>query len=264
MRVVSWNMGLARESRGKSDLHEQAWHYLLGLAPDLALLQETLPPSWARTAGTLVHGPFKQWGSVVFSPRYPLERVPILEGSNLGAFGSYLAFASASLPDGSEAFVVSVHARSGDATAIQRGNLSVQETKRPSARTTKSNDAIFAGLLSLVGDRFIVGGDWNTARKQGSPAKDKVGKEFFQRAAKQRWHDCVWDGRHRELQTWFGTGAVKQDDHMFCDQGLGACVGEPWVAEDAATKLGLSLHAPLVMDFTVESIAMTSLRGGPS
>lgn len=64
MRVISWNIGMARESRGKPGLHDQAWHYLLGLGPDLAFLQEALPPPWVRGEGTLVHGPIEKWGSV--------------------------------------------------------------------------------------------------------------------------------------------------------------------------------------------------------
>src|SRR5438477_2798922 len=260
MRVISWNMGMASESRAKPGLHEQAWHYLLGLGPDLALVQEALPPSWVRTEGTLIHGPIKQWGSAVFSPRYPLERVRLPERSNLRAFGSYLAFALASLPDGSDALAASVHARHGTATRAQLGDLRVEDTKRPSARSVQANDAIFFGLQEVVGDRYIVAGDWNTARKQGSESRDRVGTEFFERARERGWYDCVRERLgDQELQTWFGPGEIKQDDHRVCDAGLGSVAGQPSVAEQAAAGLGLSLHAPLVLDFDLEPIAMTSL-----
>lgn len=261
MRVISWNMGMARESRGKPGLHDQAWHYLIGLGPDIAFLQEALPPAWVRGEGTLVHGPIKQWGSVIFSPRYPLERFRLPSDSNLRALGDYLAFGMASLPDGSDAFVASVHARAAEASRAQLGTLDVDAARRPSARVPLVNDVVFLGLEGLVGDRFIVAGDWNTARKQGSEDKDKVGGEFFARAFDRGWFDCVWDKHKEEIRTWFGGGNhVLQDDHAFCDQALGRQADKPWVAEEAATELGLSHHAPLVIDFDIEPIAMTSLH----
>jgi hypothetical protein len=241
-------------------MHDQAWHYLLGLAPDLAFLQETLPPAWVRSEGTLVHGPFTQWGSVIFSPRYPIERFRLPAESNLNALGAYLAFGIASLPDGSEGLIASVHARHGKATPAQLRNLDPAAVKRPSGRVPLVNDAIFAGLVELVGERFVVAGDWNTARVQGTERASKIGTEFFDRTQKRRWYDCVWEKRQGEVRTWFGRGEhIRQDDHAFCDPGLGERLEGVWVAEDAATHLGLSDHAPLILDFTVDPIAMTSL-----
>ena len=259
VRVVSWNMGMARESRGKPGVHDQAWHYLLGLGPDVAFVQEALPPAWVRGEGTLIHGPFKQWGSAIFSSRYPLERYRLPPESNLRTLGAYIAFGLVSLPDGSDAFVASVHARSGTATSAQLGDLKASAVKRPSSKTPLVNDAVFAGLAELVGDRFIVAGDWNTARKQGTERATRVGAEFFERAQEKGWFDCVWEKRRDETRTWFGNGRIQQDDHAFCDRALGKRLADVWVADDAALHLGLSLHAPLILEFEVDSIAMTSL-----
>ena len=261
MRVVGWNMGMARESRGKSGVHNQAWHYLLGLRPDLAFVQVALPPAWVRSEGMLVHGPFTQWCSAIFSPRYPLERVRLPTESNLRALGAYLALGEASLPDGSVVFVASVHARSGTATSAQLGNLEAAAVKRPSARVPLVNDAISAGLAAVVGERFIVAGDWNTARKQGTERASRIGTEFFERAQERGWYDCVWEKRADEIRTWFGRGQILQDDHAFCDRAFGKQSQEVWVPEDAAISLGLSDHAPLVLDFKVDPIAISSLRG---
>src|SRR6266540_4549553 len=119
MRVVTWNMGMGPGRQHLPGAHDQAWHYLLGLGPDLAFLQETLPPSWVRGEGTVVHGPFKQWGSAIFSPRFPLGPHPLAEDHHLRKLGTYLAFATVSLPDGSDVFAVSVHARHAKATPEQ-------------------------------------------------------------------------------------------------------------------------------------------------
>ncbi len=52
----------------------------------------------------------------------------------------------------------------------------------------KYNDAIFAGLVPLVdGQRFIIAGDWNTARHQGTERASRAGQEFFKRAREAEW-----------------------------------------------------------------------------
>lgn len=234
------------------------------LGPDLAFVQEPLPPAWVRSEGTLIYGPFKQWGSAIFSPRYPLERVRLPEESNLRALGAYLALGEASLPDGSDVFVASVHARSGTATSAQLGHLEAAAVKRPSARVPLVNDAIFAGLTEVVGERFIVAGDWNTARKQGTEKASRIGTEFFERAQERGWSDSVWENRADEIRTWFGRGQILQDDHAFCDSALGKHLNDVQAAGDAATDLGLSDHAPLILESKLDSIAMTSLTDEPS
>jgi hypothetical protein len=98
------------------------------------------------------------------------------------------------------------------------------------------NDLVFHGLESLIEDRFILGGDWNTGLTQGRNDGKRAGAAFFSRVKDRGWFDCV----HRaledgELQTTFRpNSAVIQDDHVFCDEDLGAALmGEPWVADDA-------------------------------
>jgi hypothetical protein len=86
MRLVTWNMGLARRTGESARTHDQAWHYLLGLGPDLAFVQEALAPSWVRTEGAIVHGPYRQWGSAVFSPRLPINRLR-MDSSPVNALG---------------------------------------------------------------------------------------------------------------------------------------------------------------------------------
>ena len=260
VRVISWNMGMAGPRRRRPGLHDQAWHYLLGLGPDLAFLQETLPPAWVRNEGLLVHGPFKQWGSVIFSARYPLERLRLPKESHLHALGSYLAVGAVSLPDGTEAFVASVHAPARKATKAQMGGVDPSVAARLSVGHPRVNDVVFVGLEGLVGDRFIVAGDWNTGREQGSQRARNAGAEFFERARQRGWYDCVWDKLGKEVQTWFRAGdSLRQNDHAFCDQGLGSQLEDVKAAADAVTDLGLSDHAPLILDFTVTSIAMANL-----
>jgi hypothetical protein len=262
MRVISWNMGMNDPRFKKPGIHDQAWHYLLGLGPDLAFVQETRPPSWVRGEGQLISGPLAVWGSAIFSPRYPLQPFRLPDESRLRALGSYVAVGMASLPDGSDAFVASIHARAAPATKRQLGNLDPRTIARLSVSQPKVNDLIFFELKELVGSRFLAAGDWNTGRTQASPT---AGVEFFDRIHASGWFDCVADTfQGEEQRTWFGRGTVVQDDHAFCDPSLGELVRkQPWVADDAALHLSLSDHAPLIVDFDVGSIGMTNLSEEP-
>lgn len=67
------------------------------------------------------------------------------------------------------------------------------------------------------------------------------------------------------MKTWFREGSkLIQDDHVFCDKSLDELVrDEPWAADHAARHLGLSDHAPLIVDFEVGSIGMMNLNDQP-
>jgi endonuclease/exonuclease/phosphatase family metal-dependent hydrolase len=264
MRVISWNMGLNDKRFAKPGMHGQAWHYLLGLQPDLAFLQETLPPTWVHGHGFLAAGAFNVWGSAIFSPRYPLSAFHPPNGSRAHALGAYLAFAKTTLPDGEEALLTSVHARADFATKRQLGESDSSTLARRSVGRPRVNDLVFAEVDRLRSNapRFIAAGDWNTGRTQASAT---AGVEFFDRAKEKGWYDCVWDTFEREERTWFRAGdKLVQDDHVFCDPSLGGNVRDAWAASDAAEHLGLSDHAPLIVDIDVDAIAMTNLSDEPA
>jgi hypothetical protein len=249
MRVITWNMGLADRSRRFVKTHDEAWRFLLELGPDLAFLQETFPPDWVETEGRIVRDPFRKWGSVVFSPSLSTERFELPEDSRLRALPNYLAFAELLLPGGEVAIAASIHAPPRRAEGDILGDRGPEELRR-SVEGPKYNDAIFAGLTSLVEGRgFIVGGDWNTARRQGTARDSRAGEAFFERVRTAGWHDCAWDMLHNEIRTWFGPGTLQQDDYVFCDRSTGGAVRSVSVADDAAVERHLSDHAPLIVDF---------------
>lgn len=261
MRVVSWNMGMADRPRRFAKTHDQAWRYLLGVSPDLAFLQETLPPAWVEREGRVVRDAFERWGSLIFSPTLAIEAFSLPEDSSLRALPKYLAFAEVPLPDGAQAIAASIHAPppprrpQGDIL----GGRDPAKLRR-SAEGPNFNDAIFAGLAPLVeGRRFILAGDWNTARHQGTPRASRAGEEFFARVHEAGWYDCVWAKRQSEIRTWFGPGKLQQDDYVFCDPSLGKLVQKVSVAADAATERRLSDHAPLIVDFDIVPIAIADL-----
>ena len=236
VRVITWNMGMADRWRRFVKTHEQAWRYLLGLSPDLALLQETLPPGWVESEGRVARDPFERWGSLIFSPSLAIEAFALPESSSLRALPNYLALAEVPLPDGTQAIAASIHAPPRRAEGDVLGGRDPAKLRR-SVEGPKYNDAIFAGLVPLVeGHRFILAGDWNTARHQGTERDSRAGAEFFARVREAGWYDCVWAKREHEIRTWFGPGALQQDDYVFCDSSLGELVGEVSVEEGAATE----------------------------
>jgi endonuclease/exonuclease/phosphatase family metal-dependent hydrolase len=161
------------------------------------------------------------------------------------------------MADGSKAIAASIHAPPRRADGDILGGRAPEDLRR-SVEGPKYNDAIFAALAPLVaGRRFILAGDWNTARHQGTERDSTVGKKFFARVHEAGWYDCVWDTRQSEIRTWFRPGSkLQQDDYVFCDRSLGSSVAEVSVAEDAATELQLSDHAPLIVEFDVGPTAI--------
>lgn len=256
VRVVTWNMGMADRARRFVRTHDQAWRYLLELSPDLAFLQETFPPDWVESEGRVVRDPFEKSGSLIFSPELAIEPFSLPEDSSLRALPNYLAFAEIPLPDGTQAIAASIHAptyRRAEGDVL--GGRDPKELRR-SVEGPNYNDAIFAGLAPLVeGRRFLLAGDWNTARRQRTERESRGGEEFFARVREAGWHDCVWSKLQDEIRTWFGPGKIQQDDYVFCDSWLGESVEKVSVAEDAATERHLSDHAPLIVDFDIRPIA---------
>jgi len=260
-------MGMGGRHASRHRIHEQAWHYLLGLGPDVAFVQEGLPPSWIRSIGTVVQGPFKQTGSAIFSPRFPLERVTPPEGNPLLSMGAYVAMAHLALPDGTEGLVASVHAVARKANERHLPDDRLTSLAR-SREGTKLNDVAVAGLAAMVDDRpFIFAGDWNVGRIRTEERDRAAAAVFFDRIAGHRWRDCVWDRTKAELRTWYRNSeseddqGLRQNDHIFCSLDLfDRMAADAWVATDAATVLGLSDHAPLIVEFDVPPIGLTNLN----
>jgi endonuclease/exonuclease/phosphatase family metal-dependent hydrolase len=136
MKVLTWNMGywLHREAHGK------AWNFLLNeIQPDIALLQETKPPTNLEKKSILFK-PVRDWGTGLFSTSVIGKEIPLNDYP-----GRVAAAKIESL--GSSIVAISIHA------PIIRN------------RVFPHLDKIFDAVEHVVGDSsFIVGGDLNSAR----------------------------------------------------------------------------------------------------
>lgn len=156
------------------------WALIGAVSPDVALLQECRPgdlaaaaPSWMaqeyEVVGAKPRGPIGSSAVVARRSLQPAEfdqaSLPEAEGRWLDLLGAYVAVARLTL-GGVEVRATSVHALAGDVTDEAVTNDEHLRIKRPSLERAWFNDLAAAALLPVVeGSRFVVGGDWNVARR---------------------------------------------------------------------------------------------------
>jgi hypothetical protein len=256
LRVLCWNMGGAFGPY--IERHDDAWRWVAEVDPDIALIQECVPPAWATNHWCIVHEPFRYWASAVIAkPTVDIRRVAAMPDL-LRRFGSYLATAEFDIADVGTILVASVHTRAAEAPGWATEGHDRSALARSSVGVPWSNDVAFAGYLELLAARpaspFLIGGDWNTARyidDQGMPAAD--GTEFMDRAAAAGWVDMTLDTGGREVRTWFGRPGPRpyQPDHVLGSSDVRATNFR--VDEEPVVVHDLSDHAPLVLEVEVRS-----------
>jgi len=197
-----------------------------------------------------------RWGSVIAARRelQLVERDDVFAERGLQILYDYILAGQIRLPGGGDVFVATVHTPAKEVQDYldmrrfkDEGLPGIDELRRPGYPVGKPwlNDLAFRCLQrQIAGGRFIIGGDWNTARAFGNE-----GAALFRRAEAEAWMDCHWVKNHKEVRTFLRKGSkAYQDDHLFCDQETGkrllACrvIAEEWVGE-------LSDHAPLMAKF---------------
>lgn len=249
MRVISWNLGAAFGPYRVD--HDRAWRWIAAADPDIALIQECAPPPWAYDRWSIHHLRFEHWASAVVTRR-EADVVPVIPapGSTVERAGAYLA--TVEWQSSSDAILVaSVHTRAAEAPPWLLAGRDPDELARPSVGVPWWNDAVYRDYLELsAGRRFIVGGDWNTARyldSDGRPTED--GQAFFDRADADGWIDIsLMDGR--EGRSWYGTDNPRpyQPDHVFTDAATARLLTRALIDPSPAAVFALSDHAPLVLE----------------
>lgn len=231
-------------------VHIEAWDCLLRtLNPDIALVQEAaVPDSAVDGYGPPVftqRWPNKPWGSAILSRVGELALV--WENTDRGA----CQLATGTVSGLGPLLIANIHSRVDDKGLVI-----------PNLRKT------FDAVLPQLGDRFIVGGDINTARSLAVAYPPEYGHgELWQDV--ERWglreampfFDAAQNHPGAERQSYWGhwlqnkrptMGNSLQDDHVFMDadtiEHLSTCV--VW---DTRTVRGLSDHGPVVVDLRLLS-----------
>jgi endonuclease/exonuclease/phosphatase family metal-dependent hydrolase len=213
MIVAVWNMAK----------RPAAWSHLLeGLAPDLALLQETPPPPDQSRVAQLLHDPdyaSNSLGSAIYlrdGAARPLKLRP--------EHRVWFTAAEVELEGAPPLVAVSVHTPTV-----------------PSVRPFV--DEAFEELAPLLkGRSFIVGGDFNLSRNYDKVYGTTHHTEFLDGLPARGFVDCMREAFGDEQQTFWGrTKNAYQNDHIFVSQDLAPSV----VSCEVADRGGRSDHSPL-------------------
>jgi exonuclease III len=239
VRIVSWNVN----QQGRD-----TWAFLVGtLDPDIALVQEAILPTdlpdqyqvrWTPA------WPDGRWGSAVLSRFRNLE--PDWEDWRRGA----VLMAHCSIPSLGPVSIASVHARVNPLT----------HRVIPDLRET------FDHLRRRLGDRFILGGDLNTAREAARRWPRNGHLEFWRDVETWGLRDCHYLLNGVERQS-FWRGVLRnrpptmdglQDDHVFVDAETIKAVTQCFVLDTPEVRR-LSDHGPVVVELTLPSDSRQSL-----
>lgn len=238
MRIVSWNMGCAWERSRYRASHDDAWEFLLiRLKPDIALLQETLErrvisegyeePLWTPAF------PDGDCGSVILSRVGKLT----LTETNLAWDDHRTQVAHGVLAGIGNVCVSNVHARTnGPMFPRLRRTIETVNDQR--------------------GQRFIVGGDFNTGRSHPvSPEWTDHSKFWGDIDGEWGFREPLPFGRGERQSYWAHwakndrptEGNSMQDDHVLLDAKTFGANPECLVWDTKEVR-GLSDHGPIVVD----------------
>ena len=226
MRIVSWNMGCATKRYCR--MRDEAWRLLLGLEPDIVLVQEAMldVPVWLRDEGTFFIKPAyagQGWGSGV------LVRAAVTKELPLTSPGSFISAVEVEQPGG-PILIASIHVC-------------------PDKNLAKNMEMLGDVLTPLLaGRRFIVGGDLNSGRHFDAVNKRSSHRRFLDKLATLEANDCHFALNGREVQSYWGRAIeAYQLDHLFVDAAAAPAVRACDVLTNDETRR-LSDHSPLVLD----------------
>jgi endonuclease/exonuclease/phosphatase (EEP) superfamily protein YafD len=215
----------------------EAWDYLLhDLAPDVALLQEAVPPAELDPAWSLLWraAPGSRIGGVGILSRRPLTEVTLVT-----VCPGCLVVAEVALPDGHSLTAVCLY---GLLEKIGHRLFSVTTLHR-----------MWSDLTPLLIDRrrnLLVGGDFNASLQVDEQTHNRAHAIFFERVADFGLVDCLARFHSFPVQTWRPRqGTIPwQLDYLFAGPRLAPALRACDVL-DLPVIHPLSDHNPLVATF---------------
>lgn len=215
---------------GYAGVHDRAWHHLLdeapnGLAADVALVQEAVPPAWVDPNRLLWT---RAWDSRPWGTGIVVTQGQVLTPIAFDVPGSRLVLGRL-VTDRGDMAIASIHAHS--------------EGVIPALTET------FAALRRDLGEMpFVVGGDLNTARSAEKVWPGFGHQGFWESLDATGFYTCFWGEHGREAKTYKHLrGAFDgQADHILIDAATAAQAEiQSWVDDG---QPDLSDHLALVVD----------------
>jgi endonuclease/exonuclease/phosphatase (EEP) superfamily protein YafD len=224
-RIVTWNMGY------RVSTHDDAWRYLFDdngeVRADVALVQECVLPEWVRQEYSHVWKPAwrtTKWGTAIVARNATV--LTELTGPN--EFSRYVT-GHVSLAS-TRFLVASIHAAT-------------------EPRVIPPLQEIFRALAPLRGERFIVGGDFNTARSAEQVWPGYGHAEFWSGLDDNGYVSCYLHEHGEEAMTYaHPRGRFRgQADHLLVDEPTAST----WTLRcRVLDDRSLSDHRPLMLEMT--------------
>jgi exonuclease III len=268
---VTWNLAYMKPGRYKTIANRRRqWALLAALEPDIALLQECRPddlrinaPAWMEADYDVIGEIPPNWiaCSAILArttvEARPLDRTQLPEPEHgwLAQLSGYVATALAVVRE-TELAIASVHAIAREVDRSAATDEDHERIRRRSHPRAWHNDLAVAALTPWVrNQRFIVGGDWNTAvlfdsnYPAGAEGGPGASAEFFANRAAGGWHHALRKFCPTEVRTYLDPASGPYElDHIFTDPDFHARLTGCRVVDDAVIS-ELSDHAPLVAEF---------------
>ena len=194
MRVVTWNMNYWEQHA----FHDDAWRWLVDeLRPDVALVQECVPPAWLRDTHSVVFDRAypvgdQSWGSALVTRGLRAREVrldaledwfaklPPGDAWSLQRLAGWGACAEVELVGGATLLVVSIHSSHRAIEPARLAGVDVEPVKLKLANGVWMLDVLFHFLKARLDRPLLVGGDFNYSRLLDDP-KPRGNGEFFDR-----------------------------------------------------------------------------------
>lgn len=256
LRVAVWNMNHWQQPARPIDMRTAAWKYIANdIGADVALLQETVPPRTPQARQVVYReiADYRPWGSAVASFR---EDARLEEIWAVRTRWSRRRFVLANTYPGSVAVAELTIEGLAPITFVSVYGVIDVYSQTTLLRVTADLIPLFD---SAQGTRVILGGDLNLGLATSDPYYRMRGEGILgalkslglvdatdatdNRPASRPDCPCGKGGTCRHLATWKGADL----DHVYVSEALKDQVRAITVAR-AAVELGLSDHAPLVLD----------------
>jgi len=235
LKVVAWNMGHWSHQQAAA----RAWSYLDTIGADIALVQESAPPTERQGKSCIYReiGDTRRWGSSVLTRNLPLAEVRLTRTDYPGS----LVVADVTLPDRSPIVAISMYGQ------LDEHGYAITSLHRMLSDLTHLLD----GKLRKGGRPDVVlGGDLNASPQWDDNYGTKTHRIFFQRLQAFGLMDCqgAFSNQRPRTLRHSRSDVPWVNDYIFASERLATKVVASHVVEEP-DMLDLSDHNPVVVTF---------------
>lgn len=264
MRIISWNV---RRATKKSNL----WKYLLGLNPDIALLQEVVsyPKNVELSFGIQFQkairksGKPQRFGTAIFVKGDIIDNIHLSSkydwvNKELDYFSGNIVSCIVQPKEYSKLNVISVHSPAWPIDKNRLQDVDVRPIKLKENKYVWVTEIIWSALTNvnlLLKDKWIVGGDFNSSETfdylwKGGP---RGNREILDRMENLGFTECLRKYNKKLTPTYRNPSngeIIHQIDHIFVTNSLHSVLDKCITGDSSIIFTdSLSDHLPIIADF---------------